>query len=450
MKQTGLLLLVALLPLGVPDDVLTARNAACPAPAFGNPYGHALNIHSDEIWRGGRRRHLVSEDIMITATVTIQTCSEVLIAAGKTITVGEGGKLLVQGTAEFPINIRAEGAEPFTRIVAMDGGTLHFSYTTITGGGDPANLVSDVTGTIFAIGAEQYEATQPIVFVDHVRIIDSKSNGLYLGEGAGFAPGSNALTVSGADEYPISIWPRAVGTVPVGQYTGNSHDAILLPGVGGAGAVQENTTMYNRGVPYQVGNSITEGFFLVERQEPNSPGVATLTIEPGVHIRMKKGGSFQIQRGSEDKAAQGALIAVARPSNPIVFTSSEPQRAAGDWYGVWFGNIPSPSNKMSFVRVEFAGGKSGAGSDACNPIENDAAIRIFGPPSSAFVTNTTIANSAGHGIDRGWRSDSKPSFLPTNTLTGIAKCQESWPRDTNGECPADFKAPLECWPQQNP
>lgn len=38
--------------------------------------------------------------------------------------------------------------------------------------------------------------------------------------------------------------------------------------------------------------------------------------------------------------------------------------------------------------------------EACNtPGTNDAALRIFGVPSSAFVTNTSFADSAGHAID---------------------------------------------------
>lgn len=52
----------------------------------------------------------------------------------------------------------------------------------------------------------------------------------------------------------------------------------------------------------------------------------------------------------------------------------------------------------------------------------DAAIRIFGVPASQFVTNTTIASSASFGIDRGYVSDVKTDFLPTNTFSDIALC----------------------------
>jgi hypothetical protein len=103
-------------------------------------------------------------------------------------------------------------------------------------------------------------------------------------------------------------------------------------------------------------------------------------------------------------------------------------------------------NKIDFARIEYAGGASSSGSDACNvpPLgkQNDAAIRIFGVPAQGqFVTNTTIVFSAAHGIDRGWRNDFKPSFLPTNTFQSIARCTETYPRDTTGLCPMSPPCP---------
>ena len=93
-------------------------------------------------------------------------------------------------------------------------------------------------------------------------------------------------------------------------------------------------------------------------------------------------------------------------------------------------------------RVEYAGGVNGTASGACNtPGPNDGAIRIFGLPAGQFVTNTTILSSLGHGVDRGWRDNSKPDFLATNTFTSIAKCKQSYPKDTNGGCPTTVPCP---------
>ncbi len=65
----------------------------------------------------------------------------------------------------------------------------------------------------------------------------------------------------------------------------------------------------------------------------------------------------------------------------------------------------------------------------------DAAIRLFGAPASQFVTNTTITNSASHGIDRGYSSDTPLDFLATNTFSGIALCDQSYPAAANTACP---------------
>jgi hypothetical protein len=413
----------------------------CPKPT-GGPTQHGASVQ-DETWTADKSPHVIPYDLTIRGTLTIEPCAEVLIAEAKSIDITATGKVVAEGLAGKSIHIGAsDSAKPFAQIRAGGGGTIRLAYALIDGGGDPLNSIHDITGTIYAQGVDQYQPSQPTVFVDHVTIAGSKSNGLYLADGAGFAPGSQELTVTGAAQYPVSLWTRAVGTVPSGKYVGNAVDEIMLPGSSGASAVQEDTTMHDWGVPYRVGNSLSDGNLVIERQAPSSPGLATLTIEAGVTVRMKKGGVVLVQRFVGSSPAQGALVVNGTAARPVVFTSAEATPAAGDWYGIWFGMVPAPNDKIDYARVEYAGGLSSSGSDACNaPGSNDAAIRIFGLPSSAFVTNTTIANSAGHGIDRGWRNDLKPDFLATNTFTSVAKCKESYPKNTNGGCPATVPCP---------
>jgi hypothetical protein len=117
---------------------------------------------------------------------------------------------------------------------------------------------------------------------------------------------------------------------------------------------------------------------------------------------------------------------------------------AGDWLGIGFGGTVDRSSTMQNVLVEFAGGP-GTGSNSCSYRgrvgQNDAAIRIFGPPSTQFITNTEIVSSARDGIDRGWRADLQPDFPATNTFTAVAACKESTPRTFNGGCPATPPCP---------
>jgi hypothetical protein len=100
---------------------------------------------------------------------------------------------------------------------------------------------------------------------------------------------------------------------------------------------------------------------------------------------------------------------------------------------------------MQNVRVEFAGGTSTTGSNSCpypasNGI-NDAAIRIFGPPLTQFITGTEIASSLHHGIDRGWRADLQPDFLAGNTFTSVNACKQTVPRTAAGVCPSALACP---------
>jgi hypothetical protein len=63
---------------------------------------------------------------------------------------------------------------------------------------------------------------------------------------------------------------------------------------------------------------------------------------------------------------------------------------------------------------------------------------VYHAPPATIVTNTTFFQSATNGIDRGWRHNLMPSFVASgNTFTGVALCNETFPRDMNGACPSD-------------
>jgi hypothetical protein len=179
---------------------------------------------------------------------------------------------------------------------------------------------------------------------------------------------------------------------------------------------------------------------------PVGSPVAVLTIEPGVTVRFPPGGTLNVDTGNGTNPARGALIAIggATPSQAIVFSSDQGAPKAGDWLGIAFNGAVDPRTTMKNTRVEFAGGASVTGGNSCplpGIVINDAAIRIFGPPSSQFVINSEIRSSARHGIDRGWRADLQPDFLVSNTFTAVASCKETTPRTAAGVCPATPACP---------
>jgi hypothetical protein len=421
-------------------DAPPVTTTDCPKPTAG-PTKHNGFV-GDETWTADTSPHILPYDTGIHGTLTIEPCAEVLIGAGKTLSVASNGKIVANGAPGKAIHIGATD-KPFASIRASGGGTLHLSYVNVDGGGDPLGLTADLKGTFDLQGLDQTLPSQETLFVDHVTVAGSVSAGLVLRDGAGFANGSTDLTVTRSASWPVSIWARALDRLPSGNYTGNAHDEIMIPGNGsGATAVQEDTTMHDRGVPYRVGSSTTFGNLYVGRQ---NDGLATLTIEPGVTLRMKRGGMVQIQEFMGDTPARGAMIAVGTADKPIVFTSGEATPAPGDWLGIWYGLVPAPNNKIDHARIEYAGGASSTEGATCNlppsGRQNDAAIRIFGPPSGQFVTNTTIVSSAVNGVDRSWAADDKPSFLPTNTFVSVPRCTETYPRDANSGCPTDPPCP---------
>jgi hypothetical protein len=419
---------------GATFDAPSGDSGTCPAPT-GSGTTHATRITADETWTAAGSPHIVPADLTISAKVTIEPCAEVRIAAAKQIGVAPGGSIVAHGTAGAPIHFTAQDpTAPFASL-SGSGGSLDLAYVAIDGGGDPGNTIVDDAGMINLQGDDNSKPTQGKLLAYHVTLSGSKSNGIVLHDGAGFTTGSTALTVTGSAQYPVSIWSRAVGTLPSGTYTGNHVDEIVLPATGGNEAIHESATMHDVGVPYRVGNSTSQGTLYVSG---GSAGLATLTIDANVTLRFVKNGVLFVEPSVGANPATGALVARGTATSPITFTSAADTPAAGDWYGVYFGQVPDASDVMDYTTVDYAGGTSSDDSDACKyPTGTlDAAIRIFGVPTSAFVTNSTIGSSKEHGIDRGYRSDTKLDFTATNTFTNVAGCKQTYPADANGACPS--------------
>jgi hypothetical protein len=359
-----------------------------------------------------------------------------------TVNVTTGGRIVARGDADHVIGfVGSDPAQPWASIRA-NGGTLDLEYTGLVGGGDRLNYV-DFLAAMIDLSADQTMPPTEILHADHLLIQDSATNGIYMHNSGGFSATSNAVKIIGAKGYPIHTWSNLAGTIPPGEYTGNTTDEILLSATGQAESMTRDVTFHDRGVPYHVGHSASGASLRVQSGVVGT--AATLTIEPGVTLRFKKGGDLEVEHFDTAQPAEGALIAIGTPDKPIVFTSAEPAPAAGDWLGLFFGSIPDPNTRLDYVLVEYAGGAStsGVGGSCLYPgiPINDGAIRIGGEPANTFVTNTTVKDSAAHGIDRSFRSDIKPDFLPTNTFINVALCRETFPRDVSGACPATVPCP---------
>ncbi len=199
--------------------------------------------------------------------------------------------------------------------------------------------------------------------------------------------------------------------------------------------VHDRSNKNNLGVPYQV-----RGPQLVVRNA-SAGGLTTWTIESGATLAFAAGSRIVIDAPTTDDAATGAIVATG-----VTFTSAAAAPAAGDWVGLVFRGTPNRANQISNAHVEYAGASSQSSSYGCpSPLApsfaNDGAIVIVGGrPAASFVTQTTITSSAGDGIVRGWTGD-ELDFTATNTFTGVARCNQTFPRPTVGACPATPPCP---------
>jgi len=409
----------------------------CTAPT--GPGTTHSSINASETWTAAASPHILPFDTSISnnVTVTIEACAVVLIAAGKTITIKSGGAFIAAGARRLPVTIGALVAGSAWSTIRNFGGTLSLTHAIVRDGGAVPNNNPNL---VAVAGALQMQITGAVgtLHVDHVEIVNSRSQGVYINGNIGFDATSQNLRVHGSVGYPVHVYARVVGSVPTGNYTGNGHDAIAIAGLGGAVFVSQ--TMYDRGVPYHVGSGQDGGRMDVRLLNPVPGTWAVLTIEPGVTILFPPGGSLVV-----NASAGGALVALGTPTRKIVFTSDQgPASAPGDWLGLRFESPVAPQGHLRLVRVEFAGRASPTGSESCpypgTDNTNDAAIRIFGPPTTQFITDSEILHSAQHGIDRGWRG-SQIDFMTSNNFVGVAECHQTLPRTMSGACPVPVPCP---------
>lgn len=414
-----------------PDPRPPPPPTACePVDPAIEPVEHGDTITEDETWSAGV--HLVTFDVSVRAdaTLTIEPCATVKLRPAYGIDVLVGGTLLAEGTADTPIRFEPEIEGESWRQIQVSQGQARLSGVTIVGGGD---LSADpLSAALWLRGDSGTHTPQALVTVRDSIIQGAPKMGVRLEANATFTDESDGLSVSGAGSYPVMAGPGSVGSLPAGDYTGNAIDEVLIT----AGDIEWDMVLHDRGVPYHVGRYAGDSVRVMGAAVPQ------LTIEPGVTLRFEPDGDFEVEHFSGTAPATGALVAIGTAAAPITFTSAAVAPAAGDWVGITFGGVPDPRNRLEQVRVEFAGGPSGSENFSCeNPASplgmgyfNNAGIGIFGEPTSAFITSTTISDSAGDGIERGW-TGAAIDFAASNTFIDVAWCQQSYPRPDGGACP---------------
>jgi len=377
------------------------------------------------------------------ATLTISSGVNLLLSDNVDISIGtaiEAGGLVANGISGNTVTFTSLDSLPWGNINVESPSTVSLTHTTLeNGGGD----VTTYDGASLVVYGDSQLPVKKIATVSNLTISNSAGYGVLLNRLGGFTDVSTGLTITGSGarsasdpayldlEQPVRIQAQSMGTLPSGIYTGNATDEIYVNPIV---AIKADVTVNDRGVPYHIDGTSNNDLNVYQEAGGLIP---TLTLEPGVMLKFDAGISLTVGFNT----LQGTLRALGSPASPVVFTSATDLPAAGDWIGLYFDAEPGlTGNSINHARIEYAGGPCSCGGFSCeweSGYGDEAAILILGwRPGNAFVTNTTISNSAGHGINRGWTSDSAgPDFVPTNTFNGITQCDQTTPMPATSPCP---------------
>jgi hypothetical protein len=404
--------------------------STCPAPTAG-PTHHSNDLLENEIWTADASPHIVDRTVRVRngMTLEIEPCAVVQLAADQGITVAfpitpNTGTLLAEGTAERPIRFEGLDGARWGYVFVQAPGTARLAYVTLEGGG-----AIDGHGATLIASGDGYLPVQTPLYVDHVTVRRSLGTGVVVNAVGRFADGSRDLVVTdsgnSANPYPLVVSEHAIEAIPLGAYTGNATDKVVIDT---ERSIEVDVTMRNLGVPYMVadGNDLRVASGVSE-----SP--ATLTIEPGVRLEFSAGRALHIERFLSEEDASGALVAIGTEDEEIVFTSSAPSPQPGDWVGLWFGGVVQPTTRLEHVRIEYAGADCGCILVSCSDVEEyDGAIVMAQMPPSVFLHNSTIADSRMHGVVLGYQGPML-DFRTNNWFEDIAGCPVT--ESLYDECP---------------
>jgi len=425
---------------------LTVRAPATCGTPNGTVVTHTGNITADESWAGNGVTHSVTSSVRIKApaTVTIQACA--IVSLAQTAEIGVEG----DPTGGRPARLVAAGTDDQTGFVSFLPAVAGQFWGTLRGYNEQSFIELHHAGLVGAgAGLVGYRNSAivmegpglnapgplPLLTVDHVAIDHPRGGGVYLDGMAAFTAGSTWLGIGGAQDYPLSLFIMAAGSIPQmtvqddpAQAT-HFHEAWINPS---RPNVIADTTI-NGNIPLYLEASVN----VVQTGSVITPLGVTLTVLPGAELRFKPGANLRMMfggRGNTSGNAVGRLIALGTATSPIRFTSAAAVPAAGDWAGV---QLPTaPGSQMAFNIIEYAGGFSGVVSNNCRPSgsADNAALIVGGPdftPSGSMIVSSIIQFSAGHGIDATWEAGTPndPNLADSanfNVFTAIGGCKQTF------------------------
>lgn len=435
---------------------LTDAAIVCPATADPSTWGpgttHDTTIDAPETWTAAGSPHRVTDVITVNQPLTIEPCAVVLLdpssSSRASLTVQSEGRLLAEGTAASPILIRglprADGSRVGNTIdsITATGEAIRLAHVTMEGGGETTASLGDYMLTLQGSGS----GTPKTLHVDHVTLRDGYGGGIYLSKGDRFSADSTDLTVTGmratsglsadhnmTNDAPVRFaHPDSVGSLPSGDYTGNTSDHIAVSCFGCARVgVTETATWRDPGVPYFMRSGIA--------LEPSASN-PTLTLEAGVTLRWTTGTSTSnrgtLRVGYAPMGTEKATLIVAGTAENVV-TMEGVTEQPGAWSGIaiYQGGVDT---RLDHLLLRHAGLETPSAIIDCSGLGPRFGIGVNVASgldvSPDLIRNTTVQDAAADtvGIMRGWSIDEAavglaPDYLAAaagNTVTGLS-CRQS-------------------------
>ena len=242
------------------------------------------------------------------------------------LVVGEGGP--------GGIRIGAPGGAPVTLSSSAEFGWEGLALL-------PAALPSSIAETVFencgpclSMSGNSF-GIAPAPVLENVTVRRALAHGITLRAGARFGAGSNNVVITetrGSPGIPVLFYQASPASLPPGNYTGNTADAIWVT----RPTITASETWRVRGVPYWL-----DGMEIEHAAGP------VVTLEPGVVLQISGGirvGGF----------APGGLHAVGTAEAPVVLSGQlGPQ--AGTWGGIDIGAQATASTLFEHVVIESGG-----------------------------------------------------------------------------------------------
>jgi parallel beta-helix repeat protein len=386
------------------------------------PAAHAATnvsgtISTDTVWTLVGSPYIVTGSITVqgtdgpdgVTTLTIEPGVVVRFNQGAYLTIGSSssipGELLAVGTQAAPIRFTANTDNPvpgywyFILLGPGTSGTTRLEHCVVEFAGLSNQHAVGVSGSAIDINNCRFENNAGYD-LHYSGTVGGSVNNSTFNKGINFA-GSGQVAFSGNtvnwnNNYPVRMPADNVHAFVADTIFTNLDSSSALQ-VTGSNLTRDS--VWKSSIPYSLGSLFIQGTY-------GGDGVTTLTLTPGVEIRMS---AYAYLYVGQTSSQPGALVASGTQEAPIRFTANSVSPAPGYWYYILFGPGTSGTTRLEHCVVEFAGlsnqhavGVSGSEIDINNcHFENNAAYDLhYSGTVGGSVSNSTFnkgVNFAGSG-----------------------------------------------------